>query len=323
MIGPVSDPGNGVGLIGRLAGSAAAVQDQLNVALEQQSTGLVSDTYSGLGTGLRTSLNLRPAMQTQNVWAANIDAVAARLDTTQTVLTQITSIATTLRDKTAALNSIGASQTQSIAADAKLALQQVAQLLNTKVGETYIFAGQDTGTPPLTSTDPAVIGPQLLASDTAAAPFSATLGTAAPQVEVGEGQFVQAGLLANRNTLASSAIPSTGSYMRDVLRALATLANATDGPGLQSVAEDTRARLSSAVSAMADESGTLGTLQSTLTTRQTMLASTRTALDKQVSNAEDVDAAAVLTKVTSLQTQLQASYKVLALVRDMSLVNYL
>ena len=323
MIGGVSNPADDPGLIAHLAANSASVQSQLNVALEQQSTGLVSDVYSGLGTGLRTSLDLRPAVQHQSVWQANIDAVSGQLETTQSVLSQINTIAQTFYAQTNDLEGSGTPQAGTIASSAKLALQQVAQLLNTKVGDTYIFAGQDTANPPLPSTDPAVVGPALLASDTATAPFSSTLGTAVPQVEVGDGQFVQAGLLANQNTLATSAAPTTGSYLRDVMRALATLTTVTDGPDNSAVAADTRDRLHSAIGAMADESGTLGNLQSELTSRQTLLASTQTTLNKQVSDAEDVDAAATLTRVTSLQTQLQASYQIIAQVRTLSLANYL
>lgn len=315
--------GSGGNLISQLTDASAAVQTRLNAALEQQSSGLVSQTYSGLGRGLRASLDLRPEMASQKTWAANVDAVSARLTTTQTVLSQITDIANQFYAKTADLNGIGSSQTATIASEAKLALQQVAQLLNTKVGDTYIFGGQDSANPPLTSTDPSVIGPQLLASDTADPPFSATIGTATPMVEVGDGQFVQAGVLANRNTLATSSAPTTGSYMRDVMRGLASLAGAADGAGLDAVAQDVRARLQSAVSAIGSESGTLGALQTNLTSRQTMLAATQTALDSQVSNAEDADMASVLTRITSLQTQLQASYQVIAQVKSLSLTNYL
>lgn len=211
-----------------------------------------------------------------------------------------------------------------MAASARLALQQVAQLLNTKVGDVYVFAGQDTGNPPVPDTDPAVVGADLLASDTATPPFSATLGSAVPTVEVGEGQRLQVGLLANQNTLTTSNAPTTGSYMRDIMRALATLTTLTDStPDAQTIAADTRDRLHSAIGALAYEQGALGNIQASLTDRQTTLASLNAALTKQISGVEDVDMAATLTKVQSLQTQLQASYQVIASVKNFSLVNYL
>ena len=311
------------GLLGQLAGNTSTVQQQLNVALEQQSTGLVSQSYSGLGSGARTTLDLRPEMQHQQVWQNNVDAVGSRMAVTQTTLTQITSIASNFFAQTGNLNGMSDAEAANIAITAKSALTQVAQLLNTKDGDVYLFAGQDTSNPPVPNTDPAVLSSDLLASDTATAPFSSTIGTATPEVEVGEGQRVQAGVLANQNTLATSAAPTTGSYMRDIMRALATLSTVTDAASGQAVEADTRARLSSAIGAIGTESGALGDVQARLQSTKTALASTQTAMDSQVSDVEDVDMAATLTKVSSLQTQLQASYQVIAGVKDLTLAAFL
>jgi flagellar hook-associated protein 3 FlgL len=315
----VTDPG----LLSALVGNSAAIRQQLNTALEQQSTGLVSDSYSGLGAGLQTSVNLAPAVQRNQVWQANIDQANATLGVTQSALSQIAAIATNFNAQVGAINYVGVSQVASIAASAKQALQQVADLLNTRSGDVFVFAGQDSANPPLPSTDPAVVGAALLASDTATAPFSTTLGAKTPQVEVGDGQFVSVGVLANQNTLTTSAAPTTGSYMRDIMRSLATLAALTDGPTTQATALDVRIRLGSAITAISNESGALGSVQSGLTARKTGLAATQIALSKQVSNAQDADMAATLTKVAALQTQLQASYQVIAGMKSLSLVNFL
>ncbi len=317
----------GPGLLGRLADDSARVKAQLDAALAQQSTGKVSDAYAGLGTGLRTSLDLRPAVQHAQTWQNNIDQASSRLSVTQSALSQIGAIAQRFEAATATINTIGTSEVAGVAAEAKLALQQVAQLLNTRAGDVYVFAGQDTGTPPVPDTDPAVLGAALLASDTAKPPFSASIGqpggAAVPQIEVGEGQTVAVGVLANANTLATSQPPTTGSYMRDIMRGLATLAGLTDGPGAQATAADTRTRLASAVGAIADEAGALGDVQAGLATRKTTLAATQTSLSQQVSNVEDVDIAAILTRVSALQTQLQSSYQVIAQVKGLSLANYI
>lgn len=312
------------GLLSRLADGSALVRRQLDVTLAQEASGKVSDHYAGLGGGLRTSLDVRPALAHVQTWQANISAASGRLELTQSALKQIASIAQDFYAKANSINQLGTSEAGSVAAGAKVALQQVAQLLNTQDGSgNYVFAGQDTGNPPVPNTDPVVVGAALLASDTAVPPFSASIGTATPEIEVGAGQRVSVGVLANQNTLATSAAPTTGSYMRDVMRALASLTTVTDAPGSEVVAADAHARLYSAISAMADESGTLGDVQASLTARKTTLAATETALTRQVSDAEDVDMAATLTKMTALQTQLQASYQIIAALKGLSLATYL
>lgn len=315
--------GNAPTLISQLAANSTAVQKDLAAVLQQQSTGRVSDSYAGLNTAARTSVDLRPAMTHAQVWQANIDSAAARLDLTQTVLTQISAVAKDFYAQTNNINDINAADIPNIAAQAKVALNQVAQLLNTKQGETYIFAGQDSHNPPLPDTDAGTVGAALLASDTATAPFSATLGTAVPKVEVGDGQFVSAGLVANANALAVSAPPTTGSYMRDLMRGLATLAAMTPATATLALGADTRARLGSAISAMGTEAGTLGTVQNDLQARKTTWGAVQITLAKQVSNVEDADMAQVATRVSSLQTQLQASYQVIAGVKSLTLANFL
>jgi flagellar hook-associated protein 3 FlgL len=307
----------------RLSDQSAAVRTQLAHVEEQASTGRVSDTYAGLGTQARTSLDLRPTIAHHTVWQANIDAATARLSVTQNAMSQISSIAANFYAQTNTINDTGSSAVVNVADAAKSALQQVAQLLNSKSGDVYVFAGQDTANPPVPNTDPTVVGAALLASDTATPPFSSTLGTAAPQVEVAEGQRMPVGLLANVNTLAVSSAPTTGSYMRDVMRSLAMLANMTPGTAAQATALDARDRLDSAISAMSSETGALGTVQKTLTDRRTALGETSTALSTQLSSVEDVDVAAALTKASTLQTQLQASYQIIAGARSLTLSAYL
>jgi flagellin-like hook-associated protein FlgL len=48
-----------------------------------------------------------------------------------------------------------------------------------------------------------------------------------------------------------------------------------------------------------------------------------TALDMQIGNVEDVDMSSALSALTATQTSLEASYRMLTLMRDMTLVKYL
>ncbi len=310
------------GLLSRLTANSLAVKKQLDTALQQESTGRIADDYAGLGAGSRTSLDLGPAIKHLQTWQTNIDFASNRLDVSQSVLTSIGNIANDFLAQTNTVNNVGYSQAGSIATRASQALEQVAQLLNTRVGNVYLFSGDDTGNPPIPDTTPATIIAGIQGGSSGA-PFSATIGTAVPTVEVGEGQRVQIGLLANQNTLVSSAGSPTGSYMRDVLLGLTTLAGMTPGSTAPATAAAARVQLQSATSGLFDEQGALGNIQSSLKTRQTTLASTQTSLTAQVSNVQDVDMAETITRIQALQTQLQASYQLIAGVKGLSLVNFL
>jgi len=313
---------SGYGLLQALSQDGAALRGQLSVATQQAATGKIAETYAGLGAGARVSLDLRPQVAHQQAWAANIDSAAARLGVAQSALGAIGAIAAEFYAKMPGLNGLTPGAAGAVAVQARDALERMAGLLNSKVAGTYVFAGQDTANPPVPNASAAALIPALLGG-ASPAPFSATLGTAVPAIEVGEGQRVQVGVLANANTLSLSAPPTTGSYMRDIMLALATLATTTDGPGLPAVAAATRDRLGSAIAASSGEAGALGDAQRGLATRKVQLVETQAALTAQISGAEDVDLAATLTRVTALQTQLQASYQLMAGVKGLSLAQYL
>jgi flagellar hook-associated protein 3 FlgL len=166
----------------------------------------------------------------------------------------------------------------------------------------------------------------------------AALRSNPPVVQVGQYQTEPTGIPASANGLipdsptTGSTIPggppaSTGSYMRDVLRALATIGslNGTQAndPGFNDLVQDARASLSGAINAMAQDAGALGNVQSSITAAQNRLADTQTAVTNQVSSTENVDMAATLSQLSLTQTQMQASYQLIATLSGLSLVKFL
>ena len=99
-------------------------------------------------------------------------------------------------------------------------------------------------------------------------PFSPALSQPAgaiplATVQTGDGQRTPIGLLASANAFAASAGSSTtGSYMRDVMRALATIGSLSSARSARAAfrawSQDTRTSLDGAISAMADDTGVLG-----------------------------------------------------------------
>jgi len=344
-----------------LSANAAATRETMTELTEQASSGLVSETYAGLGSGASVSLDLNPEISQMNTWQSNINAVQGQMQVTQTAVSQLSQIASNFA---AQLNTIGTADptaVTSVAAAAQQALVQVANLLNTTDGADYVFAGQDSANPPVPSADQilssgfytqinaAVSG---LASNGAAAteasvlavgssnaagtsPFSpvlskpaATLQAELPTVQVGQDQFVSVGLLASANSYVASSGPnSTGSYMRDLMTSLAVIGSLTtsqeDSPAFQTLVGDTQATLQGVVTAMNQDAGVLGNQSSQLTSTATTLSDTVNALTTQVGAVQNVDMASTASELTLVQTQLQASYQVIANMGSLSLVNYL
>jgi len=350
------------GWMSSLISDAANVRQKLETLTNQVSTGLIGTTYAGLGSGAAVSLDLNPEIADLQTWQANINQTTGPMQVTQTAMTQLQSIAASFYASANSLNAADPSSVDVLAASAQSALQQVAGLLDTTDGNTYVFGGTDSANPPVPDPDQ-ILGSGFytqingevgnLASNGAAATAAATLATASsnatgtspfssymtqpaatlqaetPVVQVGQGQTVQVGLLASANSSAvtSTGSSTTGSYMRDLMRALATIGSLSSSQvndsGFQGVVQDAATSLQGVVSAMADDAGVLGNTQTALTATQTQLSDTATTLTAQVSGAQDVDMAQTLSNLTLVQTQMQASYQVIAGMSGLSLVKFL
>ena len=148
------------------------------------------------------------------------------------------------------------------------------------------------------------------------------------RVPVGEGRQVQVGILASANSDAvSGGTSTTGSYMRDIMRGLATLGSLSSSqmndPGFAALVADVRESLTGAETALGMDAGVLGDRQATIREDKSRLEQAGTALRGQVSNVEDVDMAETLSRLSLTQTQLQASYQLLAGLQSLSLTKFL
>ena len=349
------------GTLSQVLADSSLVRSRLDALTRQAASGMVSDNYAGLGAGAPTALALQPALAHQQAWQANIDASSGRMQVAQTALTQISQIASNFYAQTSNLNGLNASTVDNVAASARDALRQVAGLLDSRAGDVYVFAGQDSANPPVPN--PADIAGtgfvtglttaiQGLSGAGAAATVAATLATASsnaagvspfsaalsqpaaalaglrPSVQVDDASFVPTGMLASANgDVASTGTSTTGSYMRDVMRALATLgalsgSQASDA-GFQAVVADTRTSLGDSITALNADAGVMGDRQSALVTTRSHLGDVGTALQTQLSGAQDVDMAKTLSSLTQTQTQLQASYQLISGLQGLSLVKFL
>jgi flagellar hook-associated protein 3 FlgL len=164
-------------------------------------------------------------------------------------------------------------------------------------------------------------------------PFSAqlstpTAGLSLPSVQIGDGQHVAVGIVASANaSVTSTGSSSTGSYVRDIMRSLATLGSLSSGQagaaGFSGLVDDIRSSLGGAITDLNADAGVLGNRQTQLQATKAQLGAVSTALTSQVSGVEDVDMAATLSQLTQAQTQLQASYQLIAGIQSLSLTKYI
>ena len=81
--------GSGYGLLPTLIANSTSVHQQLDTLTEQVSTGLVSQTYAGLGSGASLALDLNPQLTALQTYQQNISQATGSMQLTQTAMTQI------------------------------------------------------------------------------------------------------------------------------------------------------------------------------------------------------------------------------------------
>ena len=140
------------GLLAKLVADSTATQAQLDKLTQQSASGQVAQTYGGLGEVAPVSINLRPQMAQITTWQQNITTANTTLSTTQSVLGQLENIATSFGSQALGSALQSATGATTLAAQAQQALQQVANLLNTKSNGQYVFAGSDSANPPIDTT---------------------------------------------------------------------------------------------------------------------------------------------------------------------------
>ena len=342
--------------ISLITADASASKGLLDRLTQQAASGRRAESYGGLTRGeAARALSLRPVLTGQQALRDGIDAAQGRMSVAQTALKGISQIASDFRAKISSLNGLSSGQIDSVAASARDALRQVAGLLDSQHNGVYVFAGDDGANPPVPDPDAIAGGAFATAIANAVAglsangstftisatlavagaggtsPFSASLtggAAVAAVVPVGEGRVVPVGVLASANgAVASTGASTTGSYTRDILRALATLgslsSNQANTPGFGELTNDLYTSLGGAVTALNQDAGVLGDRQSALGQTKSTLSDIGTVLKTQLAGAEEVDMASTLSQLTQAQTQLQSSYKIIASLQQLSLTNYL
>jgi flagellar hook-associated protein 3 FlgL len=352
-------------MFSRLTSETALLRTRLEGFTRQATSGLRAERLGDLAPEIPRAVSLRGEIDRRELYGKVMDQALGRTAVTQDSLERLTDIAREFRTKAATrLNSGDPGSLMTVQSDARAALTEVAHLLNTRHAGEYLFGGSDLGRPPIP--DPqglatgqmardiaaevaglAVNGAQAtvaatrgIAQSTAAGvtPFSDFLSAdeALPPAErearrgvpTADGQIIGYGIAANRNAAATSTGETTGSWSRDLMRNLMSLAALTpaqmnDPAAFDGFVAKIREGLSSAELALGEEAGALGQVEARMETAQRRHADLSATLAQQLASIEEVDVADVLTRMQATRTALEASYRAISSLSDLNLANFL
>jgi len=350
-----------VSSLSRLDAGSLALRLRLDTLTRQVSDGRVGPGYGDIAPQARRSIDLRADIARRDIWQGTIDRTLARTSVAQDAMGRMSDIATRFYELATKMDGTSGTLISSVAAEARAALTEFGHLLNEQYAGEYLFGGTDTANPPVPDADgiassdmatdiaTAVAG---LSAGNAAGVAAATLAVASSDatgttvfsaflsdpatglteprraVPAAEGERVDYGVSANRNAAATSEGETTGSWSRDILRGLATLAaldpsQAQLGTDFTDLVATVRDGLRSAIDALGEEQGALGATEERLSAISQRHKDVTVTLTDQVAGIEEVDMAETISRMEATRTQLEASYRAISLVSSLSLTNFL
>ena len=317
---------------------AALTQDQTEV-----STGVYADLGLQLGAGTGEALSLESNIDSLNDFTTSNNTAATRLSTTSTILTSMISSAQMIQSDLIGASSTG-STTAALAATGLGAAQSFVAGLNTTLGGEAIFGGINSGTQPITAyaNTQAAVNTAFQSYLTSQGVTASTMTGAQMTDFLKSTDFTDAFTGSSWSSASSQTISSTVAHGQT----LSTSVSASPTSGFQQIAQaytmmseftgstissDAQAAvvatasglMNTGVSALTNLNTGVGVAQAVVSAANTQISSQVSVLESNVSDMTSVNTYELSSQVTSLQTQLEASYELTSRLQSLSLVNYL
>jgi flagellar hook-associated protein 3 FlgL len=314
-------------------------QNQLNQTQDQISTGRVADTYAGLGgSATYDSLSLRSQANQLDAFNTAINNVTPITSAMDAAMTNVTSSAQSVLSSMQAVVQSGNINMTTLNESAQNALTSIQQMLNTQEAGVYVFSGSDNTNAPVASTS--ALG---TAVNTDLSAFAGGTETAA-QVLSNVGSYTAA-QVGYSTTLASATnvtvptapnvntdytVKASNSGFQSVMKGLSIIANLQYDPsnetGFYQIYNGAMQMINSGINEATQDQATLGVATKAMTNAQTQITATQSVLNTSITNVEDLSSsqiAAASTKLSTLESQLQASYSIITQLQNLHLVDYL
>lgn len=327
------------------------LQMQLSILQTQVATGKKTELMKGLGTDVVITNRARADTSNIDSYLQNIQRAETRINQMEEALKTIQKQVNNVIDSVVNQTQQGDVELDFIRRLAENSFDFIVDTLNMKDGDAYIFSGSDTSTQPIsdTGTADAFFG-NLNAEWTAG-----TLPLTPPNIAI-DAEYIDRYRNIPAVTLGFSAslsnakdvfvraddtvelnytVMGDSQAFQDIIAGVSALKNVADldaAPGateseqeenFYSVFNDIANLLSGAVDALDLERFKLQTTRVDTDTIKKNLTIEKNVFLNTISDIEDIDMNEVALQITILQTQLEASYQVTAISRQLNLATYL
>ncbi|MBL4841784.1 MAG: flagellin [Thalassospira sp.] len=285
-----------------------SVQSQLADATRQSSSGMKSDSYSGVSDNSYVISTLSAEISESSAYADLAEQIQSRVEMYYSTLNDMVDLLSDMLADISGALSTGSTDVAGINESASAALSTMASLLNTQYEDRYLFAGSATNTAPV-SVDvadyPAMTTPST--ADTSYYSGNSDIASA----KVADGTTIEYGLTADQEPFEQA------------LRALNLTAYASSDPIDEAALSEAMALIEDAVEGIADLQTQVSLTQDELEAIVDMHTDFQLTAEGIVTDLSEVDLAEAMVNLETLSVQLEASYSVAGQIVDMSLFEYL
>lgn len=290
-------------------------QSQMTTAQTQEASGLKALTYGGLGTDVGQVLNLQNQITSLTADGTDATQALSGMQETYSVLGSATTLGTSMLTTLTSYMSTSTTDTSTIANSAATWLTELTSLANTQYGGSYLFSGTSATTAPV---------------DTSSTSYTATAdGSNTGYYQGGSGTSYTG----SDGYTVSTSVQADNPGFAKLFNALSLIASAASTASSSSSTTDSTA-LSAALSTaysliqtgdteLAQTQATVSSNTAALTAYQTNASDKATTLQTLATTLTGSDIATATVQVTTLQTQLEASYQTVTKLMSASLAQYL
>jgi flagellar hook-associated protein 3 FlgL len=316
-------------------------ENELNTLSAQLNTGKKSTSLAGYGTAASPILNMTDTVNETQAFITNGTQVNTVLTAYDTTLTQLGSDAAQLNQALTQVSPTDPSSITTLQALIKGLQVDVGATLNSQVGNSYLYSGTRFNTQPVVDltqlTPPATpvaftpVVPVTTALpsppnpvDTFNSPLP-TYDTQSPAADPNNQAYATQTLNISSSATVTYGITSNDPSIQALVYAMQEAqagSNATGATQTQFFANATSA-LQTAITGIQNLQQQNDNNEVVIKDQQTVQNQTIDNLQNQLGDLQNVDTATVATELTSVENQLQASYKVTSSILNLSILQYI
>jgi flagellar hook-associated protein 3 FlgL len=286
-------------------------QAQMTQAQTQESSGLKSLTYGGLGEDVGKVLDVNNQITSLTADGTDATQALSGMQETYSVLGNVTTLGSSILSSLSSYMSGGSTLTSAVVNSASAWMSQLTSLANTQFGGNYLFSGSSSDTAPVNTTG-----------------YTPTAGT--PDTSYYQGSTTGTNYTGSDGYTVPTSVQANNSGFEQLFRALSTISTAATASTSTTVDASLQSALSAAYSLIQSGNSQLAETQATVSSNTAALTAYQSAASAKVTTLQTLatsltgsDIASATVQVTTLQTQLESSYETVTKLMSDSLAKYI